>query len=396
MARQLTDWLTEYMKFTENSEPPDSFRLWTGISVIAASLKRKCSLQWGSSPLFPNMYIILVGPSGCRKGTAMGPGYNMLRKLGIKMAAEATTREALIKTVKESTDVVAASDGSAVYNHCSLTVFSQELTVFLGYNNMQLMADLCDWFDCRDLWIYRTKNSGTDEIIGVWVNLMGATTPDLLASTLPRDAIGGGLTARMIMIYAARKGKIIAVPHQTEAEKRLGETLQNDLEKISMLSGEFKISDDFLDVYIPWYVEQNHNPPIDDTRFTGYVERRGMHVLKLSMICSASRDDSMTINAKDLSRAIKMLEDVEKNMPYIFQGVGKSNTGDILTGVMRHCMTKGSCTLSDLLNMFYQDADRRIMIGILQTLEGMKTVSLMETPNDLLITYIGKKEEVHG
>jgi len=82
------------------------------------------------------------------------------------MAAEATTREALIRALKEaggtSVGDMVVGDGaiSQLYLHCSLTVYSQELTVFLGYNNMQLMSDLCDWYDCRESWTYRTKNMG--------------------------------------------------------------------------------------------------------------------------------------------------------------------------------------------------------------------------------------------
>ena len=64
MARILTDWLDNYMKYTENSEPHPRFRLWTGISVISACLMRKCKIPWGFFDIYPNMYIVLVGPSG--------------------------------------------------------------------------------------------------------------------------------------------------------------------------------------------------------------------------------------------------------------------------------------------------------------------------------------------
>ena len=77
------------------------------------------------------MYIVLVGPSGCRKGTAMGPGYSFLRKVGAKLSAEATTREALIGSLELCKDTSVAPDGTS-YDHSSLTIFSQELTVFLG------------------------------------------------------------------------------------------------------------------------------------------------------------------------------------------------------------------------------------------------------------------------
>lgn len=317
------------------------------------------------------MYIVLVGPSGCRKGTAMGPGFSMLRNLGIKMAAEAVTREALIRELKTCTNTQA--NGETMFMHSSLTIFSQELTVFLGYNNMQLMADLCDWFDCRDMWTYRTKTQGTDEITGVWVNLIGGTTPDLIQSTLPRDAIGGGLTARMILIYAPGKGKTVSIPHLTDEERKLGAILQADLERIMLLSGPFKVSDDFLNYWIQWYPEQDRQKIFDDTRFTGYVERRGMHALKLSMICNASRTNDMILTSYDLQRAINLLSQVERDMPRVFSGVGKSPTSDIITQVMAQCASSDNMEIkySELLRRFYQDADKRTMDGIIATLISM-------------------------
>lgn len=392
--RQLDDWLKNYMEYTTNSEPTDNFRLWTGISVIAASLQRKCSLEWGTFTLYPNLYIVLVGPSGSRKGTAMGPGYNMLRNLGVKMAAEAITREALIRELKTCTNTQASGD--KMFMHSSLTIFSQELTVFLGYSNMQLMADLCDWFDCRDTWTYRTKSQGVDEITGVWVNLFGATTPELIQTTLPRDAIGGGLTARMIMIYAPGKKQSVSIPHLTEEEKALGLVLQSDLEKVNMLSGDFKVSQDFIDYWIEWYPRQDSEIIFDDTRFTGYVERRGMHALKLSMVCNASRTNDMIMTSYDLQRAIFLLESVEKDMPKVFSGVGKSPTSDIITQVMEYCALNRRTTYATLLGKFYQDADKRTMDGVLQTLATMGVIKTVERPEGADIVYLHRGKELDG
>ena len=102
MTRHLDDWLEGYVKFTSNSEPPELFHIWTALSVLAASLQRKCSLPWGTLTFYPNLYVVLIAPSGkARKGTAMGPGMDLLEDLGIKMAAESTTRESLIRELKK-------------------------------------------------------------------------------------------------------------------------------------------------------------------------------------------------------------------------------------------------------------------------------------------------------
>lgn len=375
-TRKLPDWLNGYLRYTANSEPPTSYKTWVAISVMASCLKRKCQLSWGTLTFFPNMYIVLVGPSGkCRKGTAMGPGFKFLKEMGIKMSAEAITREALIREMKQSGDTQIDATGK-ITMHSSLTIYSQELTVFLGYNNQQLMADLADWYDCRDQWTYRTKNMGTDDITGVWVNLIGATTPELLQTTLPRDAIGGGLTSRMVFIFEQNKSKIVASPFLSAEERALEKDLLLDLEQIHMLSGEFKPTSAFLDRWVEWYTQSDKNPPFEDARFAGYIERRPTHLLKLSTILSASRSNAMAVDVQDFDRALGLLTAAEKTMRNTFGGMGRSDIGDIVHRVLTTIVSMKEVEYSELLRRFYYDADIDELERVVNTIVGMGHVTI--------------------
>lgn len=378
------------MIYTGNSEPPDTYRLWTGISVIAACLKRKCVLRWGTLPLYPNMYIVLVGPSGrCRKGTAMSQGMFFLREMGIKLAAESITREALIRELKESNDTQVDPQTNEMHLHASLTIYSQELTVFLGYNNQALMSDLTDWFDCRDTWTYRTKHMGTDEIVGVWVNLIGATTPELIQTTLPRDAIGGGLTSRMIFVYEPRKGKTVVAPFLSEEERNLEVHLLEDLQKICMISGEFKITEEFMDRWIHWYTKTSEGkPPFDDYKFSGYFERRPTHLLKLCMILCASRTSDKRITAFDFDRAVDLMNLTEQKMPNAFSGFGKNQSADILDRVCATLRNREVMTFGEVLHVFYKDVDKFALEKIIESLVAIKAVRVDYAGKERILHYI--------
>ena len=395
MKRNLEDWLDSYIKFTDSLESPLLFHKWVGVSVIAAVLQRKCRLQMGLITQYPNLYVVLVAPSGkARKGTAMGPGYEMLEDLGIKMAAEAITREALIRELKNSNDTIIYDDGRTEF-HASLTIFSQELTVFLGFHNQQLMSDLTDWFDCRSRWTYRTKNMGTDEIIGVWVNLIGATTPELIQSSMPMDAIGGGLTSRIIFVFENKKRKCVPLPFLTEEEIRLRELLLQDLEKIHLLRGDFKVSQSFIDKWVPWYSALDKNQPFQDDRFNGYFQRRQVHLLKLSMIFSASRGDDMQLTGEDFDRALALLRETEVKMPYTFSGVGKSAIADVVNRVMTEIAVQGKCTFAHLMGRFYHDVDKGTLQKIIASLEAMKFIRMsFDDSGQQVIVY--NKESSHA
>lgn len=387
----MSDWLSSYLEYTENSEPPYSYKTWVGLTVIAACLRRKCVLNWGTLTFYPNMYVVLVGPSGkCRKGTAMRPGIKLLRDRGIKIASESITREALIRELKQSNDTQVNAETGSMHLHSSLTVFSEELTVFLGYNNQQLMADLCNWYDCGDTWTYRTKNMGTDEIIGVWFNLLGATTPDLLQTTLPRDAIGGGLTSRIIFVYEFKKSKTVVDPFLSEKERALEITLGQDLEQIMMLAGEFKVSPDFIEAWSNWYIAQEtmKGPIFDDYRFAGYVERRPTHAMKLSMLLSASRSNNMVVTVSDFERALGILSMTEQNMIHTFSGVGRLQTSDILNRVMGFVASRHTTTAAEILRVFCNDTDKRGLEAILETMNMIGFIRMEYTGSDTIIKYI--------
>lgn len=393
-TRLLGDWLEAYERYTYNSEPPTLFKKWIGISVIASALQRKCRLEWGTITFFPNLYIVLVAPSGkCRKGTAMGPGYKMIRDLGIKVAAESITREALIRELAGCEATHGDPTGKRISIHCSLTIFSQELTVFLGYNNATLMADLTDWYDCKEDWTYRTKNSGENVINGVWVNLIGATTPDLIQTTLPRDAIGGGLTSRIIFVFEDRKSKIVPAPFLSPEEEQLREKLKLDLEQINMLLGDFKITDKFLELWTSWYVAQEDNPPFKSNQFAGYFERRPNHIMKLSMIMNASRTSDMILTEVDLQRAIDLLNETERKMPRTFSGVGRNSMTDIVNKTMAKIGADKTVPFSELMQMFYHDANKEELEGVVNTLVSMEFCTREYVNGSVFVKYRPKEEK---
>lgn len=387
-SRLCKDWIQSYMEFTQRSEPPKMYHAWTAISVIAACMRRKVKLEWGTIHVYPNLYIVLVGPPGrCRKGTAMGVGESFLKELGIKLSSSSITREALIHQLKTSSDTHIDANGR-MFLHSSLTIFSKELTVFLGYNNLQLMMDLTDWFDCADQWEYRTKNMGTDDISGVWVNLIGATTPALLNTTLPPDAIGGGLTSRMIFVYENNKDHTELAPFLTPEEKELGTRLLIDLEQISMMQGSFQCSDSFIETYTTWYNEaDNSPPPFDDHRFAPYFERKPTHLWKLSMIMNASRCGDMVLTKEDFENALSILNRTERNMPYTFAGYGKNKEADVLNRVMVIIGSKKEISLAELQRMVYLDADARTLEAVTRTLMEMNYCTNTVRGSATFLTY---------
>lgn len=382
MPNRKHDWLEAFLQYTESTEPPMVYRMWTGISTIAACLQKKCWLDWNDR-YEANMYIVLCGPSGSRKSTAMSEGRRLLEDLQVVLASDRITNESFIQ---EFANV--GRDGLVFHNgvpvpHCSMTVISSEFVVFLGHKNVRFIADLTDLWDYKKIWRYKTKHQGSDEIVGPFLNILGGATPENIYEYLPAITIGSGFTARVMFIYAPRKGRLVINPFHDDKDVELYKYLQAELSNILMMDGRFKFGRSFIAEWGKFYQQSEAHPFFNMRHLQYYADRRPAHVLKLCMVVSASRSQDMIITAEDLNRAISIIDAAERQMPRIFMGIGQSNTAGVTQMVLRHLKAKGTVTFSALLQQFINDTDKEVLEGILASLQAMKYIKITVNPDDL-------------
>ncbi len=395
MPRRLTNWKEAYLEYVDQTEPPDLYKEWSAISVMASALQRKSYIKFGTYVFFPNMYIVLVGPSGkCRKSKAMEPGRDFLYKINVKLAPEATSQVALIGEIEDAiVSGMTGEEGIPIPAHCSLTVYSLELTVFLSYNNPDLLTYLTNWYDCDPHWRYKTQSRGNQIIENVWVNLLGATTPELIASSLPRDTVGGGLASRIIFVYERKKGQTFSLTKMKEPDEVMYENLLHDLQEINLMHGCFKTDEGFDKIFSEWYEEENYQYSVEDPRFSGYTERKPTHIIKLCMILSAAKSSDMIITADIFKEALDLLTRTEVNMPMTFKGVGRSGEAETTVAVMDVIRHRGVISNSELMGMFFHDANRITLRMIVDQLVDMEYCERGTDPDTGKGVLIYKKEQ---
>ena len=383
MARELQDWISAYLQFTENSESPRSFHLWCGLSLVAGALQRKVYLKQGFETIYPNLYVVLVGPSGSRKGLALGIAKDLLVNVpGVSVAPESSSgREAMIQAMKRAYGNYEDPTDHKIKFHCSLTAFSEELAVFLGQKDIKYLANLTDWYDSKDVWRYETIGRGIDDLQGLCFNLLGATAPDWMQSMLPQEAMGGGLTARVIFVCEEHKGKSVPDHTLTPYELSLKESLIRDLERISQLAGQMEFLPDGLAAYKKWYSGEDAEAmkgeyAIPDKRFHSYCDRRATHIRKLMIVCSAACGDDMQLNQTDFAQALSYLKLAERKMHKAFGGMGQSRTSEPTEKVKDYIQAVGVTTRSALMAKFYRDIDAPTLKVIEENLTQMKVIKV--------------------
>lgn len=404
MSRKTSNFIKAYEQYTQHSEAPTLYHIWTCLFMLSTAVRRKVWYDEGFDNLYPNLYLVFISPPGKgRKSSAAKIGIKILKELDdITFSSESTTREALIKDIVGSASSYMLPDGTP-QTHCSLSIFSSEWSVFIGHKNSgnePMIALLTDVFDCPDKWAYRTKLSGSDYLENVFLSKLACTTFDYLASSLPLDAIGGGLTSRIIFVVEFNRRKKVYNPKKfmSKEETLLKKFLLQDLEEISLLQGEMVMTDEADAFFKAWYeAQEDDNPEIKDERFFGYLARKPSHIVKIAMLFSLAEGNSLSIELSHLTRALSLLKQTEKNMPFAFGARGRNTTAVDLERILEQIVQthKGNpnrpIPQRVLAKANYRHVDRQTLNNILEYLEvDMKQIRRTYEGNEWVIRYIGE------
>jgi hypothetical protein len=374
MKRTLSNWIEAYLEFTENTESAKQFHLWCAISTIASVLRRKTWLSLGRLTYFPNIYIVLVAQPGiARKTQAIKFALEILKQVpGITISADSITKEALIDDLEISRNesVIPGTDGP--FFHCSLSVISKEFESFLGQKkeNTKMLVLLTDLYDCPDSFEKKTKHSGVNILENVFFNLQAATTPDSLASSLPSTAIGGGLTSRILFIWADAPYKKEAIPELTERERSIRKQLISDLFEISQISGEYKLPLKVRSNWIEWYNQYEMLSPkriCQEPIFNSWYSRKPDTILKTSINIAAAKRQDLIIEWEDITTAIKYIEVAEKGMSNSFRAVGKSLIASEVDTVLSLIQVRGAIEEKQIMALTWKDMDSDKFDNVIET-----------------------------
>ncbi len=365
-------WLEDYISFTREQESPEIFHYWIGLSCIAAILGRSVWLDRGYYNLYPNLFIVLVSPSGrCRKTTAANIGIKMLMKVLVEKSLGSEKKEGKLNIIMEKItpqaltlnlgDQVVVIDKKPVGESKAL-IYAPELSVFLGKeaSTTGMLALLTSLYDCPDVWEYHTKTAGTDYLFNVWLGMVGCTAPEWLVHGIPYDAIGGGLTARIIFVAQLESPRKNPSPKVTNGMKKLNTELVEGLESMSKIKGELSLSREAEEIYSTWYLDRELP---SDERFASFFEREHDHMLKVAVLLSASYGDlfrSNVVSGARVKEAIMMLEKVKGYMSMAFTGIGEHIAAKGYERVLQQIRDKGGEAEHSLLlrkNWYHFDTE---------------------------------------
>jgi len=313
-------WLELYTEYAKNNEASPLVHLWTGLTILGASLKRNVSYSKGYYTLYPNLWALIVAPSGHKKTTGVSIGYNILSKLDyVKLLPDKGSPEGLVAAL-------AAPDESEAVESQGL-LYAPELANFMDRrtHNEGLVPLLLRLADCPDSWKYRTKGGGLVTLHNIAISFLGATAPDLLYDCMPSHAMKSGFLARFLCILDLNPGPIYPFPWKScdlETEVLI------ELERLSLLQGAFILPPKVQEWYVAWYFR--HKAAVGGAvsdKLKAYFERKPDYLLKLGMLVAVSDTRILEFTIKGLEKGLAYLDNLEEGLNRLYTNLDASTSG---------------------------------------------------------------------
>jgi len=317
-----------------HTDIPDAFIIWSALSLVGAALKNNVYFQIGTYTLYPNMFIVLVGPPGVGKGASM----NILEQMIIdtkpnqvvNTLSDRITAERIIERISDGWSTAPQLKNMQLVlgkNDHNCLLFSSEIRVLLGASDWMLEFLEEAW--SKTTYEYQTKNKGNVAIDNMCCSLLAASVPDFLRN-VNREAhmvITGGFSSRCLFIYAENPSKDLPFPEPLKKNlksKALYDNLVLDLQEIGTLRGEFVI-DTGARLRFEAFLRLNRaaSSKDDSEAVANFRARIKAHVLKLAMIFSVSRDNTLHISEMDMINAIAEIQKILVSLTKLFRGAGE-------------------------------------------------------------------------
>jgi hypothetical protein len=330
----MPSFLESYRTYSSGNEAHPTYHIFSGLIALSSIIGRRVWVDMGPFVYVPNLYVILVGPSGNRKTTAMTPAKNLIRALNLPYSAECVTKEKLVLDVFAQERVI--KDMPKEYDkfktYSPMTCVVTELSEFLGAGGLGMINFLVTIYD-QDYYDIRTKNKGDTTITGPYLCLLGCTTPDWITIYLKQDVISGGFSRRAIFVYESTKGAPIPIPVVTPEMANAWNALLEHSKKLMEVKGPMVWSNEAKQFYSDWYISHSKRSA-PHPMLVGYFESKHAQLLKIATLLSLSDGFDRNLTIRHLQFALELLGLAEVNMAKVFSGMGRNELNPVANKVI--------------------------------------------------------------
>jgi hypothetical protein len=349
--------LDTYSQLVASYKWSDMFVRWAFMTCVSAVLERKCWLdEEGLGYLYPNLYVVLVGPPASGKTTAAKLPIDLfIRSIsdGPIICSNQLTPASLIDELKDAGQV------RCQYETSPLFAFAGEFGVLIkDIGGGQIIELLLDFYDSRqpgEIWRKHTKKWGKQEMANPALTLLGCTTPkDIIESRLA-DTGGLGFISRVI--FVCEPAFIANAEDFIRLDREIIRDIQAHFIRMGAIVGQFELTPEareerrrIQNQNAEWF----HNN-VGTTILSSYMARKPPQIRKLAMLFSALRDNKKIIHREDMLRAEIMFKQTEATFMHAFGMQISYRDPGLMTKLLDKIPPRIGIPEDQLLRTFAQD-----------------------------------------
>lgn len=359
-SRELPNWIEGFLHYTSESEAPDSYLYWSALNVLSAVTQRHIWIEWAYHKVFPNLYVMLVGPAGNRKNAAIRFANDFLREVKVPIASSSVSREALGDQMKSR-----GADTQAI------SIVNNEFASFVRTSGDSMVEFLTDIFDCQSNFEHGTRGSGVVRIEKPFMTLLAGAVPDWIANNFDVTFVESGFASRTIFINENTVRFRNPRPQVTADMLRTREALIRDLESIMTLKGTFEWTDAAGEWFDDWY-QTDYDKQKLSHKLQGFKARKPLHIIKTAMLLALNESNDLVLDLAHIKEARRQVEIIQPKMEQAFSAVGRNPFASNLERIEHEIRLRGGMSKGDIISVMYHDIpNKQILDEILENLELM-------------------------
>lgn len=337
--------------YTKDLPVPKNFLDIAYYFMWNACLERRVWLyDYGINPLFPNLYVILVGCPAAGKSITIKaqsailqyhrdknappvqlPGSRTEQPLLFRPGPTSSTYEGLLVELTRCLKIGAFEDPATKvkrnYIQHAMCYQLSELSSLFKENRNNITKFLLEAYDCGN-YDYKPKHGPPDMLRNMCMSFIAGTTPDFLLESASQHIFGDGFSSRTLFIFAGESKVRFHQSTLSEAQKEALQKLRAHAYTLSQLYGQISYDEDTYN-YLEEWNEKVRVPQLRKAskKMSHYFGRKGVHALKIAMAMHFSEQTSLTLSLDEIKRAIEYLDSLEPGMT---AGLGQIGTNPLM------------------------------------------------------------------